>query len=78
MDVNLIALRVGMLVSGVGSVFGCGFLTMALVDMVQIKLGTLSLSCGSLYSFAAICPLVALVPLALVIYICIVIYAFTR
>ncbi|XWS53074.1 hypothetical protein CRYUN_Cryun11dG0126600 [Craigia yunnanensis] len=75
-DVNLMALRFGMLVSGVGSVFGCGFLIMALVAMVQIKLGTLS--CGSLYSFAAIGPLVVLVPLALVIYVCIVIYAFTR
>ncbi|XVF05430.1 hypothetical protein REPUB_Repub05bG0171600 [Reevesia pubescens] len=71
-DVNLVALRVGMLVS----VFGCGFLMMALVDMVQIKLGTLS--CGTLYSFAAIGPLVVLVPLALLIYVCIVIYAFTR
>ncbi|XVF19973.1 hypothetical protein REPUB_Repub11eG0157600 [Reevesia pubescens] len=75
-DVNLMALRVGMLVSGFGSIFGCGFLMMALVDLVQIKLGTLS--CGSLYSFAAISPLVVLVPLALVIYVCIVIYAFTR
>ncbi|XP_022752691.1 uncharacterized protein LOC111301358 [Durio zibethinus] len=75
-DVNLMALRVGMLVSGVGSVFGCVFLMMALVAMVEIKLGTLS--CGSLYSFAAIGPLVVLVPLALVIYVCLVIYAFTR
>ncbi|XVE79507.1 hypothetical protein DITRI_Ditri14bG0064500 [Diplodiscus trichospermus] len=75
-DVNLMALRVGMLVSGFGSVFGCGFLTMALVALVQIKLGTLS--CGSLYSFAAIGPLIVLVPLALVVYVCIVIYAFTR
>ncbi|OMO61975.1 hypothetical protein CCACVL1_23108 [Corchorus capsularis] len=75
-DVNTVALRIGMLVSGLGSVFGCGFLTMALVAMVQIKLGILS--CGSLYSFAAIGPLVVLVPLALMIYVCLVIYAFTR
>ncbi|KAE8687247.1 UDP-Glycosyltransferase superfamily protein [Hibiscus syriacus] len=75
-DVNLMALRVGMLVSGVGSVFGCGFLMMALVALVQIKLGTLS--CGSLYSFFAIGPLVVLVPSALVFYRLIVLYAFTR
>ncbi|KAL4298070.1 hypothetical protein GQ457_12G011500 [Hibiscus cannabinus] len=75
-DVNLMALRAGMLVSGVGSVFGCGFLMMALVDLVQIKLGTLS--CGSLHSISAIGPLVVLVPSALVFYIFIVLYAFTR
>ncbi|XP_052489036.1 uncharacterized protein LOC105791675 [Gossypium raimondii] len=75
-DVNLMALRVGMLVSSFGSVLGCGFLMMALVALVQIKLGTLG--CGSIYTFAAIGPLVVLVPSALVIYICIVLYALTR
>ncbi|GAV78321.1 Glycos_transf_1 domain-containing protein/Glyco_transf_4 domain-containing protein, partial [Cephalotus follicularis] len=50
--VNVVALRVGILVSGLGSVFGCGFLTLALVDLVQIKLGTLA--CGSSYSYAAV------------------------
>ncbi|KAK8288255.1 hypothetical protein V6Z12_D07G114300 [Gossypium hirsutum] len=54
-DVNLMALRVGMLVSSFGSVLGCGFLMMALVALVQIKLGTLG--CGSIYTFAAIGPL---------------------
>ncbi|MFQ6619626.1 hypothetical protein Gotur_001096 [Gossypium turneri] len=58
-DVNLMALRVGMLVSSFGSVLGCGFLMMALVALVQIKLGTLG--CGSIYTFAAIGPLVVLV-----------------
>ncbi|CAK7331394.1 unnamed protein product [Dovyalis caffra] len=61
--VNLVVLRAGTLVSGFGSVFGCGFLMMALVDLVQIKLGILG--CGSLHTFAAITPLVILVPLAL-------------
>ncbi|KAG8660176.1 uncharacterized protein LOC110609482 [Manihot esculenta] len=74
--VNLAALRVGTLISGFGSVFGCGFLMMALVDLVQIKLGTLA--CGSLYTFAAIGPLVILVPFALVIYVFLMIYSFTR
>ncbi|KAJ9146720.1 hypothetical protein P3X46_028952 [Hevea brasiliensis] len=75
-QVNLVALRVGTLISGFGSVFGCGFLMMALVHLVQIKLGTLA--CGSLYTFAAIGPLVILVPLALLIYVFLMLYAFTR
>ncbi|KAM5583476.1 hypothetical protein ABKV19_003398 [Rosa sericea] len=74
--VNQVGLRVGTLVSAFGSVFGCGFLMMALVDLVQIKLGRLS--CGDLYTFAAIGPLVTLVPLALVIYVFLVLHAFTR
>lgn len=74
--VNQAALRLGMLVSGLGSVFGCGFLTMALVDLVQIKLGTLA--CGSVYTFAAVVPLVILVPLALFVYVTLVLHAFTR
>ncbi|KAF5733848.1 hypothetical protein HS088_TW16G00289 [Tripterygium wilfordii] len=74
--VNKRLFRVGMLVSGAGSAFGCGFLMMALVDMVQIKLGTLA--CGSGHSFAAVVPLVILVPIALLSYVCVVLYAFTR
>ncbi|CAN1150618.1 Uncharacterized glycosyltransferase MJ1607 [Linum perenne] len=46
---------------------GCGFLTMALVNLVQIKLGVLS--CGGVYTLSAIAPLVTLVPLASVIYV---------
>lgn len=75
-DVNKVCLRLGTLVSAFGSVFGCGFLMMALVDLVQIKLGTLA--CGSLYTFAAVGPLVTLVPLALFIYVFLVLHAFTR
>ncbi|XP_077214959.1 maternal effect embryo arrest 60 [Tasmannia lanceolata] len=74
--VNKTFLRFGLLTSAVGSVCGCGFLMMALVNLVQIKLGTLA--CGSSWSIGAIVPLVILVPLALLIYVCIVIYAFTR
>ncbi|KAJ6408994.1 hypothetical protein OIU84_008648 [Salix udensis] len=74
--VNLGALRAGTLVSGFGSVFGCGFLMMALMDLVQIKLGVLG--CGSLHTFAAVIPLVILVPSALVIYVFLMLYAFTR
>ncbi|KAJ8752932.1 hypothetical protein K2173_008667 [Erythroxylum novogranatense] len=74
--INLVVLRVGTLFSGFGSVFGCGFLMMALVDLVQIKLGTLA--CGDLYTLAAVAPLVILVPSALFIFVFLVLYAFTR
>ncbi|XP_027356666.1 uncharacterized protein LOC113866004 [Abrus precatorius] len=74
--INMVVLRLGTLVSAFGSVFGCGFLVMALVDLVQIKLGTLA--CGSRYTLAAIAPLLVLVPTALLIYVVLVLYAFTR
>ncbi|XP_065878346.1 uncharacterized protein [Euphorbia lathyris] len=74
--VNLMALKLGTLISGFGSVFGCGFLMMALVDLVQIKLGILA--CGSFYTLAAIVPLVILVPSALIIYVFLMLYSFVR
>ncbi|KAK7262508.1 hypothetical protein RJT34_30082 [Clitoria ternatea] len=74
--INMVVLRLGTLVSAFGSVFGCGFLVMALVNLVQIKLGTLA--CGSPYTFAAVAPLLVLVPTALLIYVILVLYAFTR
>ncbi|MED6120953.1 hypothetical protein PIB30_025579 [Stylosanthes scabra] len=76
-EVNAVALRVGTLVSAFGSVLGCGFLVMALVDLVQIKLGTFG--CGnSRYSIAAVAPLLVLVPSALLIYVTLVLYALAR
>ena len=74
--INKTALRLGMLVSGAGSVFGCAFLMLALINVVQIKLGTLA--CGSPHSFAAVVPLLILVPSALLIYVSVVLCAFTR
>lgn len=65
-----------MLVSAIGSVSGCAFLMLALINVAQIKLG--SLSCGSSHTYAAVVPLVILVPSALLIYIGFVLYAFTR
>ncbi|AEE78215.1 putative protein [Arabidopsis thaliana] len=73
--VNLAALRVGIVASCVASVLGCGFLTMALVDLVQIKLGPLECK-RSFHALAAIVPLVVLVPSALIIYVFLVLYAF--
>ncbi|CAJ1933194.1 unnamed protein product [Sphenostylis stenocarpa] len=74
--INTVVLRLGTLVSAFGSVFGCGFLVMALVDLVQIKLGTIS--CGSPHTLAAVAPLLVLVPSALLIYVFLVLYSFTR
>lgn len=65
-----------MLVSGIGSVSGCGFLMLALVNVVQIKLGTLA--CGSAHTLAAVVPLFIFVPISLLIYVTVVLYAFTR
>lgn len=73
--VNLAALRVGIVASCVGSVLGCWFLTMALVDLVQVKLGPLECK-KSFDTLAAIVPLVVLVPSALLIYVLLVLYAF--
>ncbi|KAF8103140.1 hypothetical protein N665_0188s0093 [Sinapis alba] len=73
--VNSAALRVGIVASCVGSVMGCGFLTMALVDLVQVKLGPLECK-RSFDTLAAILPLVVLVPSALLIYVLLVLYAF--
>lgn len=75
--VNKTALRFGMVTSGLGSVCGCGFLMLALINVVQIKLGTLG--CGaSGHTYAAVVPLVILVPSALFIYVSLMLYAFTR
>ncbi|KAG4385277.1 hypothetical protein GLYMA_12G058600v4 [Glycine max] len=51
--INTVVLRLGTLVSAFGSVFGCGFLVMALVDLVQIKLGTLACACRKFVSCCA-------------------------
>ncbi|KAL1196983.1 hypothetical protein V5N11_024780 [Cardamine amara subsp. amara] len=75
--VNKTALRLGMVISGLGSVCGCVFLMLALINVVQIKLGTLG--CGaSGHSYAAVVPLLILVPTALFIYVSLMLYAFTR
>ncbi|XP_050210477.1 uncharacterized protein LOC126660828 [Mercurialis annua] len=74
--INKDLVRVGMLVSGLGSVCGCICLMLALINVVQFKLG--ALSCGSGHSLAAVIPLVIFVPIGLLIYVCVVLYAFTR
>ncbi|CAO2825196.1 unnamed protein product [Amaranthus hypochondriacus] len=73
--VNGVVLKVGILGCACGSVFGCVFLMLGLVNLVQIKLGMLS--CYGFYTLAACLPLLLLVPLALILYICIVLHAFS-
>lgn len=57
--VNLKVLRGGILVSASGSVAGCVFLMLALVDLVQIKMGRLDCR-REWYTVAAVVPLVTL------------------
>lgn len=71
---NLRVLRAGIVASAAGSVLGCAFLTAALVELVQIKLGIVG--CWGWHTAAAIVPLLVLVPSALLIYVCLVFYAF--
>ncbi|OMP07793.1 hypothetical protein COLO4_07044 [Corchorus olitorius] len=61
-------LRGGMVMLSVwASVFGCIFLTISMVDVIQIKVGMLS--CGSYYAWKATAALIAIVLLALSIYV---------
>ncbi|KAJ9176693.1 hypothetical protein P3X46_011977 [Hevea brasiliensis] len=72
--INLKVLRFGMMGSAVGSVMGCIFLVLSMVNVIQIRLGMLS--CGSKSAVHAVTALVLLVSSALLIYISTAFYAF--
>lgn len=72
--INLRVLRFGMLASAVGSVMGCLFLMLSMVNVIQIRLGMLS--CGSKSAVRSVAALIALVSSALIVYISTAIYAF--
>ncbi|CAL9038362.1 uncharacterized protein LOC135619221 [Musa acuminata AAA Group] len=74
--INARVLRLGMLASAVGSVMGCLFLLLSMVDVIQIRLGLLS--CGSQSAVRAVATLVTLVCTALAVYIATIFYAFTH
>ncbi|KMZ67462.1 maternal effect embryoarrest 60 [Zostera marina] len=74
--INVKVLRFGMLGSAAGSVLGCIFLVLSMVNVVQIRLGLLS--CGSQPTIRAVVALVTLVSTALVVYISTVFYSFTH
>ncbi|KAL3680998.1 hypothetical protein R1sor_023954 [Riccia sorocarpa] len=57
--VNNRFLRLGILLSAIGSVVGTVFLTLSLVNIIQIRLG--NLTCGSLWTNRTAIPLVILV-----------------
>jgi len=72
--INLKVLRLGMMGSAIGSVMGCLFLMLSMVNVIQIRLGMLS--CGSKSAVHAVAALLILVSSALLVYISTVIYAF--
>ncbi|WOH01917.1 hypothetical protein DCAR_0521303 [Daucus carota subsp. sativus] len=63
-----------MLGSAVGSVMGCLFLMLSMINVIQIRLGMLS--CGSKQTVHSVTALVVLVTSALVVYISTAVYAF--
>ncbi|CAN6684932.1 hypothetical protein ACFX13_036115 [Malus domestica] len=73
-NINMKVLRFGMLGSAFGSVMGCVFLVLSMVNVIQIRLGMLS--CGSKSAVHAVAPLVVLVTTALLVYISTAVYAF--
>ncbi|WCJ37264.1 maternal effect embryo arrest 60 [Euphorbia peplus] len=72
--INLKVLRFGMMGSAVGSVMGCIFLVLSMVNVIEIRLGMIS--CGSKNTIHAVTALVVLVSSALLVYITTAIYAF--
>ncbi|CAL0302832.1 unnamed protein product [Lupinus luteus] len=74
--INLKVLRFGMLGSAIGSVMGCLFLVLSMVNVIEIRLGMLS--CGSKSASNAVAAMVVLVTTALLVYISTAIYAFTH
>ncbi|CAA6656491.1 unnamed protein product [Spirodela intermedia] len=65
-----------MLLSAGGSVLGCIFLVLSMVNVIQIRLGMLS--CGSRAAVRAVTTLVTLVSSALILYISTVLYSFKQ
>jgi hypothetical protein len=72
--INQKVLRLGMIGSAIGSVMGCLFLMLSLVNIIQIRLGLLS--CGSKSAIHAVAALLILVSSALLVYIYTTFYAF--
>ncbi|XP_044466673.1 uncharacterized protein LOC123196671 [Mangifera indica] len=72
--ININVLRFGMLASATGSVMGCLFLMLSIINVIQIRLGTLG--CGSKSTIHAVSTLLVLVTSALIVYISTVVFAF--
>ena len=72
--ISVKVLRFGMMGSAVGSVMGCLFLMLSMVNVIQIRLGMLS--CGSRQTVQSVAALIVLVNSALAVYISTAVYAF--
>ncbi|KAI3450136.1 hypothetical protein Pfo_006801 [Paulownia fortunei] len=71
-DIDSFCMKYGLVGSGIGSVLGCTFLMLSIVDFIQVKLGVFSCGGKSVY---AIVTLVVLVGTSLLVYILTAVYA---
>ncbi|KAG8388848.1 hypothetical protein BUALT_Bualt02G0167700 [Buddleja alternifolia] len=71
-DINPSLLKYGLFGSAIGSVMGCSFLMLSIVDFIQVKLGVFSCGGKPVYALAT---LVLFVGSGLVVYVTTAIYA---
>lgn len=72
-DVDSFCMKYGSLGSALGSILGCMFLMLSIVDFIQVKLGVFD--CGGKSVYAAV-TLVLLIATSLLVYILTAVYAF--
>ncbi|XP_010513884.1 PREDICTED: uncharacterized protein LOC104789919 [Camelina sativa] len=75
-NINSDVLRFGVVGAAGGSILGCVFLLLSIVDVIQLRIGLLS--CGSVLAIHTVLALVVLVSSALSIYIFTVFYSFRK
>ncbi|KAJ4878020.1 Uncharacterized protein Rs2_43038 [Raphanus sativus] len=75
-DIDCDLLRLGVVGAAGGSILGCVFLLLSMVEVIQLRLGLLS--CGSSLAIHTVLALVVLVSSALSVYIFTVFYSFRK
>ncbi|AEC05470.1 hypothetical protein AtNW77_Chr2g0221381 [Arabidopsis thaliana] len=75
-NINRDVLRFGVVGAAGGSILGCVFLLLSIVDVIQLRLGLLS--CGNALAIHTVLVLVVLVSSALSVYIFTVFYSFRK
>ncbi|KAF8117472.1 hypothetical protein N665_0009s0001 [Sinapis alba] len=75
-NINSDLLRLGVVGAAGGSILGCVFLLLSMVEVIQLRLGLLS--CGNSLAIHAVLALVVLVSSALSVYIFTVFYSFRK
>jgi hypothetical protein len=75
--VDRVLLRTGLMATAICSIIGVGFLMLALVNLVQTKLGRLGCGANATATASAVVPLVTLVPAAMLIYSVVILHAFS-